>query len=78
MLGKVNSMTPEMVNQVAYQVKSNDLTVIFAREGGQLQLNAYEPIMVANLFQSIEIMKRTMRILADRCVAGITLNTVHC
>jgi len=78
MPGKVNPVIPEMVNQVAYQVMGNDLTVMFACEGGQLQLNAFEPVMVANLFQSIDIMKRAMRILGDRCIAGITPNTEHC
>jgi aspartate ammonia-lyase len=52
--------------------------VMMASEGGQLQLNAFEPIMVANLFQSIDIMKRAMRILADRCIAGITPNIGNC
>ena len=66
MPGKVNPVIPEMVNQVAYQVMGNDLTVMLACEGRQLQLNAFEPI---------EIMKRAMRILADRCIASITPNT---
>ena len=78
MPGKVNPVIPEMVNQVAYQVMGNDLTVMMACEGGQLQLNAFEPVMVANLFQSIDIMKRAMRILGDRCVSGITPNIEHC
>ncbi len=78
MPGKVNPVIPEMVNQVAFQVMGNDLTLMLASEGGQLQLNAFEPIMVANLFQSIDIIKRAMRILADRCVAGITPNIEHC
>ena len=74
MPGKVNPVVPEMVNQVAYQVMGNDLTVMLACEGGQLQLNSFEPVMVANLLQSIDIMKRAMRILSDRCIAGITAN----
>jgi aspartate ammonia-lyase len=78
MPGKVNPVIPEMVNQVAYQVMGNDLTVMMACEGGQLQLNAFEPIMVANLFQSIDIMKRAMRILADRCIVGITPVVAQC
>ena len=78
MPGKVNPVIPEMVNQVAFQVMGNDLTVMMACEGGQLQLNAFEPVMVANLFQSIDIMKRAMRILGDRCVSGITPNIEHC
>ena len=52
MPGKVNPVIPEMVNQVAYQVMGNDLTVILASEAGQLQLNAFEPIMVANICSS--------------------------
>ena len=78
MPGKVNPVIPEMVNQVAYQEMGNDLTVMMACEGGQLQLNAFEPVMVANLFESIDIMKRAMRILGDRCVSGITPNIKQC
>ena len=75
MPGKVNPVIPEVVNQVAFEVIGNDLTVTFAAEGGQLQLNAFEPVICFNILESTRIMTRAMNTLADRCVSGITLNT---
>jgi aspartate ammonia-lyase len=69
---------PEVVNQVAYQVIGNDLTVTFAAEAGQLQLNAFEPVITFNILQSMRIMARAMSVLTERCVAGITANEAHC
>ena len=74
MPGKVNPVIPEVVNQVAYEVIGNDLSVTFAAEGGQLQLNVFEPVIAFNILESTQIMTRAMNTLADRCVAGITLN----
>ena len=72
MPGKINPVIPEVVNQSAYQVIGNDLTVTMAAEAGQLQLNAMEPIVVFNILQSIRILTAAMTVLTDRCVAGIT------
>jgi aspartate ammonia-lyase len=74
MPGKVNPVIPEVVNQVAFEVIGNDVTVSFAAEGGQLQLNAFEPIIAHSLFKSIDHLAAACRTLADRCVAGITAN----
>lgn len=74
MPGKVNPVIPEVVNQVAFEVFGNDLTVTFAAEGGQLQLNAFEPIIASALFRSFKHLTRACRTLADRCVKGITAN----
>ena len=74
MPGKVNPVIPEVVNQVAFEVIGNDLTVAFAAEGGQLQLNAFEPVICFNILESTRIMTRAMNTLADRCIAGITVN----
>lgn len=71
MPGKVNPVIPEVVNQAAYQVIGNDLTVTMAAEAGQLQLNAMEPIVVFNILQSIRILTAAMSVLTDRCVIGI-------
>jgi aspartate ammonia-lyase len=71
MPGKVNPVIPEVVNQAAYQVIGNDLTVTMAAEAGQLQLNAMEPIVVFNILQSIRILTAAMTVLTDRCVKGI-------
>jgi len=78
MPGKVNPVIPEMVNQVAFQVIGNDLTVTMAAEGGQLQLNAFEPIIVLNVLQSMRILMQAMDTLAVRCVAGIEANMSQC
>jgi len=74
MPGKVNPVIPEVVNQVAFAVAGADLTVTMAVEGGQLQLNAFEPIIAHSIFQSITWMRRAMRTLRINCVDGITAN----
>jgi aspartate ammonia-lyase len=74
MPGKVNPVIPEVVNQVAFEVIGNDLTVTFAAEAGQLQLNAFEPIIAHSLFKSVSHMREACLTLEKRCVAGITAN----
>jgi aspartate ammonia-lyase len=74
MPGKVNPVIPEVVNQVAFEVFGNDLTVTFAAEAGQLQLNAFEPIIASALFRSFKHLTNGCMTLADRCVKGITAN----
>lgn len=78
MPGKVNPVIPEVVNQIAFQVIGNDLTVTMASEGGQLQLNAFEPVIVFNIFQSVNMLSRGMRTLTRLCVKGITANKEAC
>ena len=74
MPGKINPVIPEMVNQVAYAVIGNDVTITMAAEAGQLQLNAFEPIIVRALSQSISQLSAACRILAERCIDGIQAN----
>jgi len=74
MPGKVNPVIPEVVNQVAFEVIGNDVTVSFAAEAGQLQLNAFEPIIAHSLFKSITHLRQACLTLADRCVRGMTAN----
>ena len=74
MPGKVNPVIPEVVNQVAFEVIGNDVTISFAAEAGQLQLNAFEPIIAHSLFKSISHLRNACRTLARRCVTGITAN----
>ena len=74
MPGKVNPVIPEVVNQVAFEVIGNDVTVSFAAEHGQLQLNAFEPIIAHSLFKSVTHLRNACLILAERCVKGITAN----
>ncbi|MBS0593198.1 MAG: aspartate ammonia-lyase [Proteobacteria bacterium] len=77
MPGKVNPVIPEVVNQIAYEVIGNDVTVTFAAEAGQLQLNAFEPIIAHSLFKSVQHLRNGCLTLADRCVAGITANVEY-
>jgi aspartate ammonia-lyase len=74
MPGKVNPVIPEVVNQVCFQVVGNDLTVTLAAEGGQLQLNVFEPVIAFNLFQSVDMLTQACDVLRERCVVGITAN----
>ena len=78
MPGKVNPVIPEVVNQVAFQVVGNDLTITMAAEAGQLQLNVMEPVIAFNTFQSLEILAAAVSVLTDRCVRGITANRERC
>jgi aspartate ammonia-lyase len=71
MPGKVNPVIPEVVNQVCFQVIGNDLVVTMAAEGGQLQLNVFEPVIAFNIFQSVEMLTQAVIVLRERCVLGI-------
>ncbi|QES40279.1 aspartate ammonia-lyase [Streptomyces venezuelae] len=75
MPGKVNPVIPEVVNQVAFEVIGNDVTITMAAEAGQLQLNAFEPVILHSLAKSITSLRAACLTLAERCVTGITANT---
>ncbi|MCP4895414.1 MAG: aspartate ammonia-lyase [bacterium] len=78
MPGKVNPVIPEVVNQVAFQVIGNDLTITLAAEAGQLQLNVMEPVITFNLFESLDMLTAAVETLSSRCITGITANTDRC
>ena len=78
MPGKVNPVIPELVNQVAFQVIGNDLTVTMAAEAGQLELNVFLPVAAFNLFQGLDMLSRAAVTLRKKCVEGITANKEHC
>jgi len=78
MPGKVNPVIPEVVNQIAFKVIGNDLTVTLGVEAGQLELNVMEPVIVQSIFESIEILKNGMTTLKYKCIDGITANKEHC
>ena len=78
MPGKINPVIPEVVNQIAFKVIGNDLTVTIAAEAGQLQLNVFEPVIVESLFESIEMLKNGMMTLKQKCIDGITANEDRC
>lgn len=74
MPGKVNPVIPEVVNQVAFSIIGADATVTAAVEGGQLQLNAFEPVIATSIMQSLAWMSNACRTLRLNCVDGITAN----
>jgi aspartate ammonia-lyase len=74
MPGKVNPVIPEVVNQVCFDIIGGDVTVTFAAEAGQLQLNVFEPIIAYRLLRSMVILTRACDVLRERCVAGISAN----
>lgn len=78
MPGKVNPVIPEVVNQVCFKVFGNDLTVTFASEAAQLQLNVMEPVIVESLYESMNYLIKAMDTLRTLCIDGITANTERC
>ncbi|TDD71270.1 aspartate ammonia-lyase [Jiangella aurantiaca] len=71
MPGKVNPVIPEVVNQVAFAVVGNDVTITMAAEAGQLQLNAFEPVIAHRLLEGIDWTARALDVLRHLCVEGI-------
>ena len=78
MPGKVNPVIPEVVNQVAFNIMGNDFTITMAAEAGQLELNAFEPIIFWNLTHAVEFLTYAVNTLVDNCVLGITANRERC
>lgn len=78
MPGKVNPVIPEVVSQVAFAVIGNDCAVTMAAEAGQLELNAFEPVLFHRIFDSIQSLEGAVETLVDNCVSGITANRDIC
>ena len=78
MPGKVNPVIPEVVTQVAFAVIGNDSTITLAAEAGQLELNAFEPVIFYKLFESLTCMKNAVKTLTVNCIDGITSNKKRC
>ena len=78
MPGKVNPVIPEVVNQIAFKVIGDDMTVALAAEAGQLELNVMEPVIADCIFESIEMLKNGINTLRHRCIDGITANEDVC
>ena len=78
MPAKVNPVIPEVVNQVAFQIIGNDLSVTMAAQAGQLELNVFMPVLLFNLLQSADILGNAARTFADKCVVGIEVNRERC
>ncbi|RUL53928.1 MULTISPECIES: aspartate ammonia-lyase [Lysinibacillus] len=77
MPGKVNPVMAEVVNQVAFQVMGNDLTISAASEAGQFELNVMEPVLFFNLIQSISIMSNVFEVFTNKCLVDIKANEEH-
>lgn len=77
MPGKVNPVIPEVVSQVYFLVAGNDVTVSMCAEAGQLELNAFEPVLFKSLYESMEALTGAMETLRVNCIEGITPNTEH-
>ncbi|MGY5858035.1 MAG: aspartate ammonia-lyase [Candidatus Thorarchaeota archaeon] len=74
MPGKVNPVIPEMITQVAFQVMGHDLVITMASQAGQLELNAFEPVIAYNFFQGLKVLKNAIPILTEKCIKGIQPN----
>ncbi len=77
MPAKVNPVIPEVVNQVCFKIIGNDVTISFAAEAGQLQLNVMEPVIAQCLFESVNLLSNACETLAVKCISGITANAEH-
>jgi aspartate ammonia-lyase len=78
MPGKVNPVIPEVVQQVCYKVIGNDTTVMLGSENAQLELNAFEPVMVYSIFESIELFINGINTLIERCINGVEVDEKRC
>ena len=78
MPGKVNPVVPEVVSQVAFKIIGNDVAITMAAEGGQLELNAFEPVIFYCLFQSLDMLANASRTFVVNCISGITANEERC
>lgn len=78
MPGKVNPVIPEVVSQVAFDIIGNDYAITMAAESGQLELNAFEPVLFYNIFESITCLEGAVTTFVDNCVLGITANRERC
>ncbi|MFM4873284.1 aspartate ammonia-lyase [Aeromonas veronii] len=78
MPAKVNPVIPEVVNQSCFKVFGNDITITFAAEAGQLQLNVMEPVIGQAMFESLSLMEKACISLREKCVEGITANPEIC
>jgi aspartate ammonia-lyase len=78
MPGKINPVIPEVMNQIAFNIIGNDVAITMAAEAGQLELNAFEPIIFYKLFESIDTLAKGLKTFVDNCITGITANKERC
>ena len=78
MPGKVNPVIPEAMNMAAFQVIANDLAITLAADAGQFQLNAMEPLIAFKLFDSLDLLQRSVQMFDQLCIQSIEANAVQC
>lgn len=78
MPGKVNPVMPEVMKQIAFQIMGNDLTITMATQSGQLELNAFYPIIMHNIYESIIILTNGIETFVENCIKGIEANEIRC
>lgn len=78
MPGKINPVIPEVVSQVAYLIIGHDCTITMAAEAGQLELNAFEPVLFYHLFESVDTLGEAVKTFVEHCIVGITANKKQC
>lgn len=78
MPGKINPVIPEVMSQVSFNIIGNDVTITMAAEAGQLELNAFEPVIFYKLYESIETLANGVNTLRENCIEGITANRKRC
>ncbi len=78
MPGKINPVIPEVMNQICFNVIGNDTTITYAAEAGQLELNAFEPIIFRCLFESLDTLRNGVSIFIKECVSELSVNSAQC
>ncbi len=78
MPGKVNPVICEAVNQVAFQIMADDMAITLAAQAGQLELNAFLPLIAKNLLEMLDLLSNTLPLLIERCIKGIEVNSKQC
>ncbi|WP_198003118.1 lyase family protein [Campylobacter sp. FOBRC14] len=78
MPGKVNPVIPELINQIGYQICGNDVAITMAVEGGELDLNVWEPVIIKNLCESFKLLQNGLIIFANKCIDGLEPNEQIC
>lgn len=78
MPGKVNPVIPEAVTQAAYQIIAGDMAITLAAQAGNLELNAFLPLIAKNLLDMLDLMRQTLKMFLEKCIAGMEPNRSRC
>lgn len=78
MPGKVNPVMAEAVGQAAFQIMADDMAITLAAQAGQLELNAFLPLIAKNLFEMLDIFRNSIELFTERCVKGLRADETRC